>query len=679
MPLLTLRDVQRTVMDRTILDGVDLVLDEGRRVGLLGPNGSGKSTLLRIAAGLEVPDGGERVVARGLSVGFLQQEPDVDHALSVRDAVRAGFAGREQVLERISTVHGRLEGGCHDPAELSSLLRSAARLEDELEALGGHDPEHRVESMVAGLGLRDPDAICGTLSGGERRRVALARLLLDAPGLLLLDEPTNHLDVETIAWLEDFLAEAKTALLLVTHDRYVLDRVCDRIVELDRGKLVAYEGGYLDYLDQRAARLEQERRTESARCNLLRRETAWMRRGPQARSTKAKARIDRYEALVDSAPATPEAELAFAIPPGPRLGSRVVHLQGVGMAFGERTLLKDLELELTAGARLGVLGPNGAGKTTFLRLCTGELQPDSGAVQVGETVRFASIDQERTDLDPTATVVQEVAGEGTGVRVGDTLKRVESFLDRFLFPGERKHTLVGDLSGGERNRVLLAKLLLQGGNVLILDEPTNDLDLMTLRALEEALVAFAGSVIVVSHDRSFLDRVATHVLYLDGQGTQRVDTGRASAVLERVARQREEAAADQRGAVRAAGGGQGGKRGKSGAPRGKAGTQGGGAEGGGKAGGRSANDGGSDAASPADASATARRRSNWERDELAALPAQLEQAEAALATLEVRLADPALYAGPDAQRAEVQAAYDKAAAEVRSLYARWEELEALRE
>ncbi|RKY18426.1 MAG: ABC transporter ATP-binding protein [Planctomycetota bacterium] len=523
--------------------------------------------------------------------------------------------------------------------------------------------------MLAALGLSDPEASCGALSGGERRRVALARLLIDSPDLLLLDEPTNHLDVETIAWLEDLLAERKTALLLVTHDRYVLDKVCDRIVELDHGRLRAYEGGYVEYLEQRAARLEQERRSESARCNLLRRETAWMRRGAPARSTKARARIQRYESLVDAAPPMPDSELLFKIPSGPRLGTRVVHLQGVSLSYGERSIIKDLELELLPGARLGVMGPNGAGKTTFLKLCTQALQPDAGSVRVGETVRFASIDQERTDLDPQATVVQEVVGEGTGVRVGERLQRVESFLDGFLFPGERKHTLVKDLSGGERNRVLLAKLLLQGGNVLILDEPTNDLDLMTLRALEEALVAFAGSVIVVSHDRSFLDRVANHVLYLDGRGTQRVDTGMASAVIERVALARQEARQAERAEQRARGGG--GSR-RSGSGKGGGGTPGADA--------RTSTPGlgMSHASAPDAASRSPRRRiSNWERDELAKLPAQLEQAEAALTALEERLAAPALYTGPEAERRQVQAEHTTAQGRVAELYQRWEQLEAL--
>ncbi|MCB9896951.1 MAG: ATP-binding cassette domain-containing protein [Planctomycetes bacterium] len=671
MPLLTLRDVRRTVMDRPILDGVDLVLDEGVRVGLLGPNGSGKSTLMRIAAGVEVPDTGERVLQRDLVLGYLPQEPRVEPTLSVRDAVRAGLGDRDSVLARLDVVHRRLEGTCHDKGELDALLAESTRLEDELAAMGGYDPEHRVESLIADLGLPDADAICGSLSGGERRRVALARLLLGSPTLLLLDEPTNHLDVETIAWLEDWLAQQKAALLLVTHDRYVLDRVCQRIVELEQGRLIAYEGGYLDYLDLRAARLEAERRVESARCNMLRRETAWMRRGAPARTTKARARIQRFEQLVTAAPPPPDGELLFAIPPGPRMGSRVVRFERVSKAFAGRTILDALDLELQPRARLGVIGPNGAGKTTFLKLLTGEIAPDSGTVHLGETVRFASIDQERTALDPEATVVQEVAGEGTGVRVGDRVQRVESFLDRFLFPGPRKYTLVKDLSGGERNRVLLAKLLLQGGNLLVLDEPTNDLDLMTLRALEEALAAFAGTVVVVSHDRSFVDRVATHVLYLDGRGRQRVDHCSASAVLARVAAEREdetlrarEAKSEGSGARAVSGRREASVGGASMTPSAGATSS------------ASPPPGAGPSSAEASAPSPARKRlSNWERDELAALPAKLEAAEAQLVALDARLANPALYAGPESERKKVQAAHDAASGEVARLYARWEELE----
>ena len=649
MPLLTLRSVRRTVMDRAVLDGVDLTLDEGDRIGLLGANGSGKSTIMRIAAGLEQPDDGDRVVGRGVVVGHLAQEPVVDPRLSVRDAVRQGFEGREGVLEELSTVHGRLEGTCHDPAELTALLARSARLEDELEALGGYDPEHRVEAMIADLGLTDPDASCRSLSGGERRRIALARLLLGSPDLLLLDEPTNHLDVVTIAWLEEWLAAQKTTLLLVTHDRYVLDRVCNRIVEIDRGKLVAYEGGYADYLQQRAERLAREQHTEDARQNLLRRETDWMRRGPAARSTKAKARIQRYEELVDAAPDAAAAELAFTIPPGPRLGTRVVRLSGVSFAFTDRTLLNALDLELHAGDRLAVIGPNGAGKTTFLRLAMQQLQPDAGEVHIGETVSFAAIDQNRTELDDTASVVREVAGDGVSVRVGDQLQRIESFLDKFLFPGPAKHTLVKDLSGGERNRVLLAKLLLQGGNVLVLDEPTNDLDLMTLRALEEALVAFPGSVIVVSHDRSFVDRVATHVLYLDGNGTQRVDTGSASAVLQRVADQGNERKSVAAAASGTSTGTSGGKRADKSAA--------------------------APSVPPKAQSAPPARLSNWERTELDELPGKVEQAEVELARLEERLADAALYTGDADERQRVTTAHEQVIATIAGLYARWEELE----
>ena len=634
MTLLSLENVRRTLDDRVLLAGVSLAIGEGERVGLLGRNGAGKSTLLRICAGVEEPDEGQRVVRRGARIGWLEQDPVLAPEVSAREIVRAGLGERAAVLADLERVHAALASASEE--RLGSLLAEEARLGEALERLGGHDVEHRIEATLHALGIERFDARCGTLSGGERRRVALARLLLGDPDLLLLDEPTNHLDAFVTDWLEDWFLETRKPLLLVTHDRYFLDRVVDRIVELDRGELTAYEGGYGEYLEARAERLESERRAESSRQNLLRRETEWMRRGPPARTTKAKARIRRYHGLVDAAPQPPPRDLELFLPPGPRLGARVLALSGVSKRFGEQLVLPRLDLELAAGERLGIVGPNGAGKTTLLRVLLGTLQPDTGARECGETVRFTVIDQARAALDPAQTVGELLAGRGDMVKVGKHAVRVESFLERAGFPPGTRTTLVGELSGGEQNRLLLSQRLAAAGNVLVLDEPTNDLDLATLRALEEALVAFEGSVVVVSHDRWFLDRVATRVLLLDGHGGARLFHTDVSSVLAELARERRARAAART------------ER-------------------------RAAND-----ARPAAPPPRPRRITPWQERELAELEAAIPEVEAKLAALDAQLADPSLYAGPGEA---VQAVVDERTgleAELARLYARWEELESLR-
>ena len=640
MSLITVEHLARAHGSRTLLDDVSFVLGDGERVGLVGPNGSGKSTLLRILAGAEVADDGSVVVRRGLGVGWLEQDPVLDPARTVRDLVREGLGGRDRVLADLAALHAEMEHA--DATRLDALLARQARLEQELEALGGHDVEHRVEATLQALDLPDFDAPCGTLSGGERRRVALARLILAGPELLLLDEPTNHLDAFVTDWLEDWFLESRTPLLLVTHDRYFLDRVVDRILELDRGRLIPYAGGYAEYVQARAERLAAEAHAESARLNLLRRETAWIRRGPPARTTKPKARIHRWEKLVADAPAPSGADLELVIPPGPRLGTRVLQAHGISRRFGARTVLPQLDLEIAAGTRLGIVGPNGAGKTTLLNILTGRLAPDTGRVETGETVRFMGIDQQRSDLDPSRSVAEEVAGRSDLVLVDGRAQRVEGFLERFGFPVSRQHTLVGHLSGGERNRVLLAKLLLAGGNVLVLDEPTNDLDLATLRALEEALLVFPGAVLAVSHDRWFLDRIATHILHLDGRGGARLHTGDLSSLLERLKQE----AAEAREAVAKA---------KSRAASAPTATAGGGAT-----------------------APRSRRLTTWEERELAEIEEHIARAEAELATLDARLADPALYAGPAAERERVIARRAAVADENEKRIARWEELEGRR-
>jgi ATP-binding cassette subfamily F protein uup len=655
MALLTLDDVHKAYDDRRLLSGVSLVVDEDTRVGVVGVNGSGKSTLMRILLGVEAPDAGRRTVRPGLRIGHLLQEAGTFEG-RVRDAVRGGFAGRAEVLARIDEVHHEMAEPNLSPERTAALLAELTRLEARRDRLGGHDVEHRVEAMVEHVGLPDPDAPAAALSGGERRRVALARLLLAEPEVLLLDEPTNHLDAVVIDWLEDRLIETRIPVVMVTHDRYFLDRVVDRVVELDRGELFPYEGGYAGYLRGKAARERSDERAETARQSLVRRETEWMRRGPPARTTKANARIERYHHLLDDAPEPANRELAFRIPPGPRLGDRVMRLRGVTLAAGGRTLVEGLDLDVGRGTRLGIVGPNGAGKTTLLRTLTGQRAPDAGTAEIGETVRISSIDQHREDLDLDRTVLQEIAGDVDHVRVGGAAVRIEGFLNSFLFPGESKHTQVRLLSGGEKNRVLLAKLLLQAGNVLVLDEPTNDLDLPTLRALEEALVAFAspldkgserlgprtprdaarrtageGTVLVVSHDRWFLDRVATEIVHLDGRGGFLKWGGSMSTLLERLA-QRPPVEEPARATPRA----------------------------------------------PPHPRARPRKLGSWQQLELDELPARIEAAEEHLAALDARLADPAIWRGPAAERAAVETERASFGEEIQRLYARWEELEALR-
>ena len=588
MALLSLRGIRQSYQERPLLAGVDLALEAGERLALVGHNGSGKSTLLSILAGLREPEAGERAVQRGLVLEYLEQEPRLDAQRRVRELVR----GTQQELS-----------------------------------------EHRVEELCSHLDIRDPDALAGTLSGGERRRVALARALLSKPDLLLLDEPTNHLDAFATDWLEDHLLETRTAFVLVTHDRYFLDRVVTRIAELDRGRLFLYEGGYRDYLEQRAARRAVEEQDEASRQILLRRETAWMRRGAPARTSKSKARIQRYHALVDDAPVALPRELELAIPPGPRLGSRVLELAGVAKSLGGRRLFAGLDLELGPGERLGIVGPNGAGKSTLVQLCMGLVAPDEGTLERGETVRFARVTQEKSELDPAKTVVAEIAGDTELVRLGERAQRVESFLERFLFRGRAKQQLVGLLSGGEKSRVLLAKLLLQGGNVLVLDEPTNDLDLATLRALEEALLAFEGSALVISHDRWFLDRVATRLLYLDGCGGARLHYGDFSGLLETLEEERRAArpAREEKRETR-------------------------------------------------EEPERARKKglAPWQQREYEGLLETIAALEAREAGLGARLADPALYARPRAEIEAAQREHAEAQAELARALSRWEELEGLR-
>ena len=636
MVLLTLEDVHVTLGDRHLLQGVSLVVDDGERIGLLGPNGCGKSTLLRILAGELVPDAGNRTSRRDLRLGFLPQDPVLPAELRAHEVVVRGIPGRDAVLRELDRVHAEMASPATTPERLDRLLIEQQRFDERLEHLGGHDVDHRADAVLDGLGVRDPQALCGPMSGGEKRRVALARLLVAEPELLLLDEPTNHLDAHVTDWLESFLLDNSQPFVMVTHDRYFLDRLVTRTIDVDQGQLFTYEGGYRAFLVQRAERLERDAKTESARLNTLRRETDWIKRGPPARTTKAKARIGRWQSIVDSAPPPALSELEFVIPDGPRLGDFVLRVKGVSKAFGARTVIKPFDLDAGPGARIGIVGPNGAGKTTLLRMCLGQLEPDAGSVAIGPTVKFAEIDQARSELTPGQTVLQEVANDNDYVFVGGRSMRIETFLEQFLFPGAMKHALVDTLSGGERNRVLLARMLCEGGNVLVLDEPTNDLDLASLRALEDALCAFPGTVLVVSHDRWFLDRVATRVVHLDDRGNARVHEGDLSLLLEKMQQQ---AAAATAAAAKAR-------------PKAVAAT----------------------------AAAKAKKLSTRERRELEELPAKIAAAEAQLAQVDVALGNPELYAGGDNREFDrLTKRRGELPGEIEVLYARWEALESLAE
>ncbi|HVY62801.1 MAG TPA: ABC-F family ATP-binding cassette domain-containing protein, partial [Planctomycetota bacterium] len=517
-PLLAAEGVVRTAAARTILDEVSFTVGEGERIGLLGANGAGKTTLLRILGGLEAAEGGRVSRRRGLRLGFLAQDADLDAAATVAAELAAGQA---------------------------PVLAQAAKLEALDERLEAEHAAERERTLVAEhLGLPALDRVCGTLSGGERRRVALAKVLLARPDLLLLDEPTNHLDAETIDWLEEYILASGEAAVIVTHDRAFLDRVVTRIVEIDGAKLHEYPGSYARFLEERAERLEREEATETARRAFLRAELLWLKSGVKAQRRKGKERVDKVKALKAElgVKASIPQELEFRLPGGPRLGQKVLELDGVTKRLADRPLFEGLTVRLAAGDRLGVVGRNGAGKTTLLRIMQGLERPDAGAVTIGPNTRFAYVDQARAALDPAKMIYAEVAGDAQFVQIGEERTSVKAYLTRFLFPGGRQQERIGDLSGGERNRVAIAKLLRAGGNVVLLDEPTNDLDLQTLRVLEEALVAFEGAAVIVSHDRWFLDRVATRVLGIEPGGRWQLVEGGYDAFRDFKAQRAAEAA-----------------------------------------------------------------------------------------------------------------------------------------
>jgi len=497
---------------RVILDDIWLSFYPGAKIGVLGANGAGKSSLLRIMAGVDQDFQGEAWAAKGTKIGYLPQEPQLDATKNVRENVELAVAGQRKLLERFNEISAAF---AEPDADFDKLMDEQARVQERIDTLDLWNLDNKIEIAMEALRLPPDDANVTTLSGGEKRRVALCRILLEQPDMLLLDEPTNHLDAESVEWLERFLADFPGTVVAITHDRYFLDNVAKWILELDRGKGMPYEGNYTSWLDQKRERLKQEEKTESARQRALARELEWVRMAPRARQAKSKSRIQKFEEL--QAEDTGEKVLAqeITIPPPPRLGNDVVIAKSVKKAYGEKVLFDDLSFSLPRGGIVGVIGPNGAGKTTMFRMIVGEETPDGGDLKVGETVSLAYVDQGRV-LDGSKTAYQEVSEGRDEIVVGNREINARAYLSQFNFRGTDQQKKVSDLSGGERNRLHLAKLLKSGGNVLLLDEPTNDLDVDTLRALEEALLGFAGCAVVISHDRWFLDRIATHILAFEG-------------------------------------------------------------------------------------------------------------------------------------------------------------------
>ncbi len=516
---------------REILRGITLAFYPDAKIGVLGPNGAGKSTLLKIMAGVDRDFIGDARITEGYRPGLLAQEPALDPAKDVRGNVEDGVAAQRAVLNRYNELSMKL-GEDLAPAEMARVTDEFQRTQDEIEAKGLWELDATVDVAMDALRCPPGDQDVATLSGGERRRVALCRLLLSKPDLLLLDEPTNHLDAESVGWLERHLAEYPGCVVAVTHDRYFLDNVAGWILELDKGAGIPYQGNYSSWLEQKRKRLADEEKQESARQRTLARELEWVRASPRARQAKSKARIEAYERLLAEDPELRERELEISIPPGPRLGDVVVEAESIRKAYGDKLLFDDLSFSLPRGGIVGVIGPNGAGKTTLFRLITGEEKVDAGTLRVGETVKLAYVSQSRDTLDPKKTVWEEISGGEENIQIGSRTRNARAYAASLNFRGADQQKKVGDLSGGERNRVHLAKLLRSGGNVLLLDEPTNDLDVDTLRALEEAVLDFAGCVVVISHDRWFLDRIATHLLIFEGDSRVRWFEGNYQAYEE---------------------------------------------------------------------------------------------------------------------------------------------------
>jgi ATP-binding cassette ChvD family protein len=527
----TIADLTKKHGPKEVLKNIWLSFYPGAKIGVLGKNGAGKSTLLRIMAGQDKNFEGEARLADGYTVGYLSQEPQLNPAKNVQGNVDEAVDHIRAILRRFDEINNRL-GEVTDPAEMEKLLGEQVRVQDEIDLHNAWELDRQIEIAMDAMNLPPGDADVSKLSGGERRRVALCKILLEKPDLLLLDEPTNHLDAESVQWLERHLGEYTGTVVAVTHDRYFLDNVARWILELDRGRGIPWEGNYSSWLEQKSTRLAVEEKQASARQKTLERELEWIRLAPRARQAKSKARINAYEQLSKERFEDREQEFEIQIPPGKHLGTLVVEMKNVSKGYGDRVLFENLTFRLPPGGIVGVIGPNGAGKTTLFRLITGEEKPDKGEIKIGDSVELGYVDQNRDALKAESTVYQEISGGTDVVEMGGRKINSRAYLARFNFTGPDQQKKVGDLSGGERNRVHLAKLLRRGCNVLLLDEPTNDLDVDTLRALEEAISNFAGCVVVASHDRWFLDRIATHIISFEGDGYIHICDGNFQAYEE---------------------------------------------------------------------------------------------------------------------------------------------------
>ncbi len=511
----TMMGVSKFYDKKQVLKDISLSYFYGAKIGVLGLNGSGKSSLLRILAGVDTDFIGKTILSAGLTVGFLEQEPKLDPDKTVREVVEEAVQGTVDLMTEFNKINERFAEPMSDD-EMVALCERQAAVQEKLDTLDAWDLDSRLEMAMDALRCPPPETKTATLSGGEKRRVALCRLLLQQPDILLLDEPTNHLDAESVAWLEHHLQRYPGTIIAVTHDRYFLDNVAGWILELDRGEGIPWKGNYSSWLDQKQEKLRQEEKSESERRKTLQRELEWIRMSPKGRHAKGRARITSYEDLLGQEGEKRAKDLEIYIPPGPRLGKTVVEVDGVSKAYGDQLLVEDMSFNLPPGGIVGIIGPNGAGKTTLFRMITGQEQPDSGTIRIGDTVTLAYVDQSRDDLDPEKSVWEVITGGQEILQLGKQQVSSRAYVSRFNLSGSDQQKKVGALSGGERNRVHLARMLKEGANVLLLDEPTNDLDVNTMRALEEALENFGGCAVVISHDRWFLDRIATHILAFEG-------------------------------------------------------------------------------------------------------------------------------------------------------------------